>query len=94
MYAVDQLVLAGLALVPIPRGHKGPIEQGWNLPQNVITDVDAHPKLTICTRLCALNFDQVNRRILPNFSGRSMRGDYHGYVCQDSSDVFQGTSIH
>lgn len=34
-----QLIECGLALVPIPRGHKGPITKGWNERSNVVTDV-------------------------------------------------------
>jgi len=37
------LLSSGLALVPIPRGQKGPTSKGWNERVNVITDpADAH----------------------------------------------------
>ena len=34
----DSYVRAGLALVPIPRGKKGPRHTGWNLRENTITE--------------------------------------------------------
>lgn len=39
-------VRAGLALVPIPSGQKGPTAKGWNLRENVITSEDGAELLT------------------------------------------------
>ena len=39
-------VANGLALVPIPSGLKGPTSKGWNLRENVITDVHEAVSLT------------------------------------------------
>lgn len=36
----------GLALCAIPRGRKGPITAGWNLPARAITDAAAASQLT------------------------------------------------
>lgn len=36
---------AGIALVPIPRGLKGPTDTGWNLPENCITRPDQAGRL-------------------------------------------------
>jgi hypothetical protein len=39
-------VAAGLALVPIPLGQKGPVREGWNLRANTITDPERAARLT------------------------------------------------
>ena len=33
---INAMVGSGLQLIPVPRGHKGPITRAWNLPENVI----------------------------------------------------------
>ena len=38
-------VKSGLALVPIPRGTKGPVTAGWNEPGQAVTDIDAASRL-------------------------------------------------
>lgn len=35
---INAMVGSGLQLIPVPRGHKGPITRGWNLPENAIKD--------------------------------------------------------
>lgn len=40
---IEDYILMGLALCPIPAGKKGPTTTGWNLPENAITTIeDAH----------------------------------------------------
>ena len=39
IYKNGDLLANGIALVPIPKGHKGPITVGWNERRNVVTDV-------------------------------------------------------
>jgi hypothetical protein len=46
MYKNSDLLLNGVALVPIPLGHKGPISKGWNARCNVVTDVPNESLLT------------------------------------------------
>src|SRR5262245_750588 len=41
MSAAVDYVRAGLALVPIPRGRKGPVEKGWQRREKCITTEDA-----------------------------------------------------
>lgn len=58
---------AGLALVEIPRGRKGPNSQGWNLKANAITTPAAAKALRRCNlglahawaRTCAIDFDDL-----------------------------------
>jgi hypothetical protein len=38
MVTTTDLLKSGFALIPIPFGTKGPIQKGWNLKENVITD--------------------------------------------------------
>ena len=38
MNLASDYIAHGMALVPIPKGKKGPNAKGWNLPENVITD--------------------------------------------------------
>lgn len=46
MYKNSDLLLHGIALVPIPLGHKGPISKGWNEKSNVVTHVANESLLT------------------------------------------------
>ena len=39
-WAVRYMEKYGLALVPIPPGHKAPLHQGWNQPGGYVTDVE------------------------------------------------------
>jgi len=36
MFKINEILSIGLALVEIPKGHKGPIKMGWNKIENVI----------------------------------------------------------
>ena len=49
MYKVTELLSHGVALIPIPRGCKGPITSGWNEHRNVITSTQ------LATSLLGLN---------------------------------------
>ena len=49
MYKVTELLSHGMALIPIPRGCKGPITSGWNEHRNVITSTQ------LATSLLGLN---------------------------------------
>ena len=49
MYKVTELLSHGVALIPIPRGFKGPITSGWNEHRNVITSTQ------LATSLLGLN---------------------------------------
>lgn len=46
MDTLADYVRAGLALVPISSGRKGPTDKGWNLRENVITSEDGAEHLT------------------------------------------------
>lgn len=46
MDTLADYVRAGLALVPISSGRKGPTDKGWNLRENVITDPEQASGLT------------------------------------------------
>jgi hypothetical protein len=46
MNSVADYVEHGLALVAIPRGSKGPVTPGWNLPENAITTVEGVARIT------------------------------------------------
>lgn len=64
---------AGLALVPIPHGEKGPTSHGWNLPKNCIRTKDAAVRLNgacniglahaYCTPspTCAIDVDNMEK---------------------------------
>lgn len=46
MSVFSEYARAGLALVPIPLGQKGPFREGWNLRANTITDPERAARLT------------------------------------------------
>ena len=37
---------SGLALVPVPVGKKGPVTEGWNLRENVVTTINGAESIT------------------------------------------------
>ena len=45
MPMISEMLQAGWALLPIPRGQKGPVHSGWNLPSGCITSVDSQQGL-------------------------------------------------
>lgn len=45
MNEIQQYIKAGLSLVSIPRREKRPRTEGWNLPENCISDLRDHQKL-------------------------------------------------
>jgi hypothetical protein len=45
MIIASEYVKHGFALVPIPLGTKGPVQPGWNLPENAVTTTDAAEKM-------------------------------------------------
>lgn len=46
MKAAQEYAAHGMALVPLPRGQKGPVAIGWNEPGGVITDATAAAAMT------------------------------------------------
>ncbi len=71
MSALHKYVAAGLALVPIPAGRKGPALVGWNLRENAVTDPQELDRIVgnvgiahaWCSPLpsCAIDFDQFDK---------------------------------
>jgi hypothetical protein len=72
MNLIDTYVTQGLALIPIPRGQKGPIISNWNLKENVITNTQQTSLLddsnvglahAYCTPepTCAIDFDDLDK---------------------------------
>ena len=66
-------IRAGLALIPIPRGAKGPNTKGWDLAENCITDEDVAVQLRSNVGLahaygspptCALDIDQMDKAVV------------------------------
>jgi hypothetical protein len=55
-----ELLLKGFALVPVPRGRKGPVDKGWNDRANVITDPAEAYKLQ------GLNFGLAHAYCVPS----------------------------
>ena len=72
MVTTTQLLDAGLSLVPVPLGHKGPINQGWNLPDQCVFNASQLSRLdgrnvglahAYCTPVptCALDIDNYKQ---------------------------------
>lgn len=66
---IRECLAAGLALVPIPPGKKGPIIPGWNLRDNAVRGADNAPRfagrnaglLHAWSRTCAIDVDDYDR---------------------------------
>lgn len=68
MTQAAEYVRAGFALVPIPKGEKGPTRKGWNLRENAITTEAAAQKLKgniglahAYSHTCVLDLDDIAR---------------------------------
>lgn len=82
MFEVEALLRSGLALVPIPRGQKGPTLTGWNERANVVTNpLDAH-------KLEGLNVGLAHAYCSPTATCAIDVDDY-----QEASDWFRGRGI-